>query len=96
MDEIPGILCEAPIGGTQCPSELWSDSFWYWSGQYRYDIGRNGRVTFGINNLFDEAPPIDPTAAAWPYVAGFGSNTTGLFYNFAGREYYILYQLNVL
>lgn len=96
VDEIPGILCEAPIGGTECPRELWSDSFWYWSGQYRYDIGRNGRITIGMNNLFDEAPPIDPTAAAWPYVAGFGSNTTGLFYNFAGREYYILYQLNIL
>ena len=95
IDEIPGLRCVAPPGA-ECPGNLFSDSFWYWSGQYRYDIGRNGRITVGVSNILDEAPPIDPTAATWPYVGGFGSNTTGLFYNFAGREYYVYYQLSVL
>jgi len=96
VDDIPGIQCSAPPGAAQCPGDTFSDSYWHWNGQYRYDIGRNGRITFGINNIFDEIPPIDPTARNWPYVAGLGSNTTGLFYSFAGREYFLSYQLSVL
>jgi len=96
VDEIPGWQCSAPPGAAQCPGDSFSDSFWNWNGQYRYDIGRNGRITVGINNIFDEVPPIDPTAPSWPYVAGIGSNSTGFFYNFSGREYYLLYQLSVL
>ncbi len=96
VDEIPGLRCSAPPGAAECPGEFFSDSFWYWSGQYRYDIGRNGRLAVGINNIFDEAPPTDPTAPSWPYVGGIGFNLTGLFYNFAGREYYVTYQLSLL
>ncbi len=96
VDEIPGLQCSAPPDATQCPGDTFSDDYWYWSGQYRYDIGRSGRITVGMNNIFDDIPPVDPTARSWPYVAGIGPNSTGLFYNFAGREFYVSYQLNVL
>lgn len=95
VDELPGINCQPPDGSEECLGSDFVDDYWYFSGQYRYDFGDAGRLTFGINNLFDEEPPADRTSNSSPFVPGIGPNSVGLFYHLQGREYYLRYELGL-
>jgi iron complex outermembrane recepter protein len=56
---------------------------------FRHNFGDAGRVSLGVNNVFNEDPAVDPTNNQWPW---FFNN--GGFSNPIGREYSVTYTYN--
>ena len=54
------------------------------NGQLRYQFSPDTEISFGINNLFNEDPPTDPTNPQWPWYINAGG-----YYSPIGREFYI-------
>ncbi len=78
IDEISGAFCAV------CEKQDRIDSWLTLSANIRYKVSDFSRVSFGINNLTNEAPPEDPTQTNWPWFSNAGS-----FYKAVGRELYL-------
>lgn len=77
-----GINSTAPVSGAQ---EI--DDHLTFNAQLRYQFGGNTRLSLGVNNLTDEAPPTDPTNPQWPWYINAGG-----FYSPVGREFYLQWE----
>ena len=63
------------------------ESFTSWNTQIGYNLGNTwGKITLGVNNLFDTQPPTDTSNPSFPIV-------TSLYSNF-GRTYSLGYTVN--
>ena len=78
IDEIKGVFCEV------CTRQQFIDAWLTLDANFRYDISDYSRVSLGINNLTNNAPPEDPTQTTWPWFANAGS-----FYKAIDRELYL-------
>jgi len=79
VDELGGINSTIPLTNAEVV-----DDYITFNGQLRYQFGPSTQITFGINNLFNEDPPVDPTNPQWPWFINAGG-----YYNPVGREFYI-------
>lgn len=84
IDEISGAFC------VECLSSDYIDSWLTFDVNFRYRYSDFTRISFGINNLTNEAPPQDPTQNNWPWFANAGS-----YYNALGREFYLQLDMNL-
>ena len=79
VGELGGINSSSPL-----TSEQEVDDYITFNGQLRYQLSSNTQISFGINNIFNEEPPVDPTNPQWPWFINAGG-----YYNPVGREFYI-------
>ena len=87
VDELPGINAFTDPDTGNVPSSQFIDDYINVNGSFRYDFGNYGDIQVGINNLFDEEPPVDPTNSNWPWFINAGG-----YYNSFGREWYVQWQ----
>lgn len=87
IDELPGINAFNDPATGQVPNGQFIDDYITVNSSLRYDWGDIGEFQLGINNLFDEEPPTDPTNANWPWFINAGG-----YYNSFGREWYLQWQ----
>ncbi len=86
VDELPGINAFADASG-DVPDGQFVDDYLVVNGSYRVALGDYGDFQLGVNNLFDEDPPVDPTNSAWPWYINAGG-----YYSPFGREWYLQWQ----
>ena len=79
VGELGGINATAPL-----TSDEEVDDYITFNGQLRYQFSPNTEISFGVNNIFNEDPPTDPTDGQWPWYINAGG-----YYNPFGREFYI-------
>ena len=79
VGELGGINSTTPLDSSQ---EV--DDQITLNGQLRYQFSPNTEISFGVNNIFNEDPPTDPTNGQWPWYINAGG-----YYNPFGREFYI-------
>ena len=79
VGELGGINSTTPLTSAQ---EV--DSYTTYNGQLRYFWGDNTELSFGVNNITNEDPPVDPTNSQWPWYINAGG-----YYSPFGREYYL-------
>ena len=65
-----------PVRENHIPERFYSDVSVFWKAPW------NAKVTLGVNNLFDEDPPLAPTAFA---------NTFDPAYDVPGQFFYMSY-----
>ncbi len=87
VDELPGINAFADPETGSVPGGQFVDDYLTVNGSFRYDWGEIGQFQLGINNMFDEDPPTDPTNANWPWFINAGG-----YYNSFGREWYLQWE----
>ncbi len=91
IDEVAGAfpeICDAQNG--TCEQQDYVDSWISLNANFRYKYSDFTRVSFGINNLTNEAPPQDPTQNNWPW---FGNANS--YYKATGRELYLQLDVNL-
>ena len=87
VDEMPGINAfQDPTTG-DVPGGQFIDDYLVVNGSYRIDLDTWGEFQLGVNNLFNEDPPTDPTNANWPWFINAGG-----YYTPFGREWYLQWQ----
>ena len=76
------------LGGVNATTPLESadevDDIITFNGQLRYQFSPNTEISFGVNNIFNEDPPTDPTDGQWPWFINAGG-----YYSPFGREFYV-------
>ncbi|TQV85474.1 TonB-dependent receptor plug domain-containing protein [Aliikangiella coralliicola] len=77
------------VNGVNCTADEFIDTYALTNISGRYDFGDAGRVSLGINNVFNEDPAEDPTNNNWPW---FFNN--GGYSNPIGREYSVTYTVS--
>lgn len=82
VGSLGGINSSAPLTNNQRV-----DDYLTFNAQLRYDFGANTRLSLGVNNLTNEAPPTDPTNPQWPWYINAGG-----FYSPFGREFYLQWE----
>ncbi|MEM7611574.1 MAG: TonB-dependent receptor [Pseudomonadota bacterium] len=82
VGEMCGVNGGIGPGVTQCADDEFIDPYTLVNLNASYDLGEIGRVSVGLNNVFDEDPADDPTNNNWPW---FFNN--GGFSNPIGREW---------
>ncbi|MEM9531349.1 MAG: TonB-dependent receptor [Pseudomonadota bacterium] len=87
IDELPGINAFTDPDTGQVPDAQFIDDYIVVNGSFRYDWANIGNFQIGINNLFNEDPPTDPTNANWPWFINAGG-----YYNSFGREWYVQWE----
>jgi len=80
IDEIAGQFCV----NSPCIDSEFIDSYTTVAASVGYDFGDYGRILVGVNNLFAEEPPEDPTQNNWPWFFNSGG-----YYNAKDREGYV-------
>ncbi len=85
VDEIAGAFCL----NTPCLDSEFIDDYTTVNASAAYDFGDWGRVRVGVNNLFAEQPPEDPTQNNWPWFLNAGG-----YYNAKDREGYVQWNVN--
>ncbi len=78
IDEIAGSFCVV------CSQSEYIGSWLSLNANVRYSFSESSRVSLGVNNLGNKAPPQDPTQNNWPWYTNSGS-----YYSAAGREVYL-------
>lgn len=58
---------------------------WYFDSQSRFKIGDKYTLIFGINNIFNNAPPLHPDT----FQGGTGLNPNAILYDSVGRFFYL-------
>ncbi|MEM9304763.1 MAG: TonB-dependent receptor, partial [Pseudomonadota bacterium] len=86
VDELPGINAFADDSGN-VPDSQFVDDYIVVNTSLRYAAGDWGDFQLGVNNLFDEEPPVDPTDSGWPWYIDAGG-----YYTPFGREWYLQWQ----
>ena len=79
VGELGGVNSTIPLTSAE---EI--DDYLTFNGQVRYQMNSNTEISFGINNIFNEAPPTDPTNPQWPWFINAGG-----YYSAFGREFYV-------
>lgn len=87
VDEVPGVNAFSDPATGRVPDSQFIDDYVTVNGQFRYHAGEYGDFQVGINNLFDEEPPVDPTNSNWPWFINAGG-----YYSSFGREWYVQWQ----
>ena len=70
--------------GNYCRDVFFADDYFVHTASIRYDINENIRLSAGISNLFDEAPPLIDTAR----VFGVSNTPIGNGYDLDGRRFF--------
>ena len=79
VGELGGINATAPL-----TSDEEVDDQITFNAQLRYQFSPNTEISFGVNNIFNEDPPTDPTDGQWPWYINAGG-----YYSPFGREFYV-------
>ncbi len=85
IDEVAGAFC----AGSSCADSEFIDSYTTVNVNVGYDMGDMGRISFGVNNLFNEEPPEDPTQNNWPWFLNAGG-----YYDARDMSGYVQYNLS--
>lgn len=85
IDEVAGGFCS----NSPCADNEYIDAYTTVNFNVGYDMGDMGRISFGVNNLFNEAPPEDPTQNNWPWFLNAGG-----YYDARDMSGYVQYNLS--
>lgn len=84
VDELPGVNASNPVQDSQL-----IDSYTTVNTVFRHNLGGIGKIALGINNIFGEEYPIDPTQGNNQFTSG----QTG-FADPLGRNFFVQYDVS--